>query len=124
VACAYLHSVRLSDEDFRGWVRLDTFDMYSPAHDHPSDLPRSAPGSIRRGSKSTRAIRTGPFPSPALDYAKVVSRPKNSSAQTSNATIAWSLRAKFRRPLRCSWTVSAIDSGFKRPRNRMRFGFV
>ena len=35
VASAYLQDVPLSDEDFREWVRLDTFDMYSPAHDHP-----------------------------------------------------------------------------------------
>lgn len=35
VASAYLQDVPLSDEDFREWIRLDTFDMYSPAHDHP-----------------------------------------------------------------------------------------
>jgi 2-polyprenyl-3-methyl-5-hydroxy-6-metoxy-1,4-benzoquinol methylase len=35
VACAHLHGVPLSDEDFREWVVLDTFDAYSPAHDHP-----------------------------------------------------------------------------------------
>lgn len=35
VASAYLQDVPLSDGDFREWVRLDTFDMYSPAHDHP-----------------------------------------------------------------------------------------
>ena len=35
VASAYLQEVPLSDEEFREWVRLDTFDMYSPAHDHP-----------------------------------------------------------------------------------------
>ena len=35
VASAYLQEIPLSDEDFREWVRLDTFDMYSPAHDHP-----------------------------------------------------------------------------------------
>lgn len=35
VASAYLQDVPLSDEDFREWVRLDTFDMYSPVHDHP-----------------------------------------------------------------------------------------
>ena len=29
----------LSDEDLREWVRLDTFDMYSPAHDHPLTHP-------------------------------------------------------------------------------------
>lgn len=34
-ACAHLHGLPLSDEDFREWVVLDTFDMYSPAHDHP-----------------------------------------------------------------------------------------
>jgi 2-polyprenyl-3-methyl-5-hydroxy-6-metoxy-1,4-benzoquinol methylase/uncharacterized protein YbaR (Trm112 family) len=35
VASAYLQDVPLSDDEFREWVRLDTFDMYSPAHDHP-----------------------------------------------------------------------------------------
>lgn len=35
VASAYLQEVPLSDQEFREWVRLDTFDMYSPAHDHP-----------------------------------------------------------------------------------------
>jgi 2-polyprenyl-3-methyl-5-hydroxy-6-metoxy-1,4-benzoquinol methylase len=35
VACAHLHSVPLSETHFREWVRLDTLDMYSPAHDHP-----------------------------------------------------------------------------------------
>lgn len=35
VSCFYLQGVPLSDADFREWVRLDTFDMYSPAHDHP-----------------------------------------------------------------------------------------
>ena len=32
---AHIQNVPLSDADFRDWVRLDTFDMYSPAHDHP-----------------------------------------------------------------------------------------
>ena len=35
VSSAYLQDVPLSDQEFREWVRLDTFDMYSPAHDHP-----------------------------------------------------------------------------------------
>jgi 2-polyprenyl-3-methyl-5-hydroxy-6-metoxy-1,4-benzoquinol methylase/uncharacterized protein YbaR (Trm112 family) len=39
VASAYLQDVPLSEEDFREWVRLDTFDMYSPAHDHPQKFP-------------------------------------------------------------------------------------
>jgi 2-polyprenyl-3-methyl-5-hydroxy-6-metoxy-1,4-benzoquinol methylase len=39
VASAYLQDVPLSDKDFREWVRLDTFDMYSPAHDHPQKFP-------------------------------------------------------------------------------------
>jgi len=42
VACAYLQDLPLSDEDFRAWVRLDTFDMYSPAHDHPQTFPTVA----------------------------------------------------------------------------------
>lgn len=35
VSSAHLHSVPLNEEHFREWVRLDTLDMYSPAHDHP-----------------------------------------------------------------------------------------
>jgi SAM-dependent methyltransferase len=38
-ASAHLHGIPLSEEDFREWVRLDTFDMYSPAHDHPQRFP-------------------------------------------------------------------------------------
>jgi 2-polyprenyl-3-methyl-5-hydroxy-6-metoxy-1,4-benzoquinol methylase len=40
VSAFYLWSLPLSDEDFRKWVRLDTFDMYSPAHDHPQKFTR------------------------------------------------------------------------------------
>jgi uncharacterized protein YbaR (Trm112 family)/ubiquinone/menaquinone biosynthesis C-methylase UbiE len=36
VSCADLNGVLLSEEDFREWVRLDTFDMYSPSYDKPS----------------------------------------------------------------------------------------
>ena len=35
VASSHLDAVNLSPENFREWVRLDTFDMYSPAHDKP-----------------------------------------------------------------------------------------
>lgn len=35
VASAHLQGVPLREDDFREWVRLDTIDMYSPAHDHP-----------------------------------------------------------------------------------------
>jgi len=42
VASAYLQEVQLSDADFREWVRLDTFDMYSPAHDHPQRFAKVA----------------------------------------------------------------------------------
>lgn len=34
-ASAHLQGVPLREDDFREWVRLDTVDMYSPAHDHP-----------------------------------------------------------------------------------------
>jgi SAM-dependent methyltransferase len=40
VASAHLYSVALKEEDFREWVRLDTIDMYSPAHDHPQTFDR------------------------------------------------------------------------------------
>jgi SAM-dependent methyltransferase len=39
-ASAHIQAVPLSDADFREWVRLDTFDMYSPAHDHAQTFPR------------------------------------------------------------------------------------
>lgn len=35
IASAHLQSVPLSPDDFRTWVLLDTFDMYSPAYDQP-----------------------------------------------------------------------------------------
>jgi hypothetical protein len=35
IASSHLQGIPLSEEDFREWVRLDTFDVYSPAHDHP-----------------------------------------------------------------------------------------
>jgi 2-polyprenyl-3-methyl-5-hydroxy-6-metoxy-1,4-benzoquinol methylase len=35
VASSYLQSIELSPEDFRSWMFLDTFDMYTPAFDQP-----------------------------------------------------------------------------------------
>jgi SAM-dependent methyltransferase len=35
VPSAYLQGVRLTEEDLRTWMFLDTFDMYSPAYDRP-----------------------------------------------------------------------------------------
>jgi 2-polyprenyl-3-methyl-5-hydroxy-6-metoxy-1,4-benzoquinol methylase len=35
VSCAHLQQVPLSEHDFREWVRLDTFDMYSARFDKP-----------------------------------------------------------------------------------------
>jgi 2-polyprenyl-3-methyl-5-hydroxy-6-metoxy-1,4-benzoquinol methylase len=40
ISCAHLHSLPLREADFRQWVRLDTLDMYSPAHDHPQTFAR------------------------------------------------------------------------------------
>jgi 2-polyprenyl-3-methyl-5-hydroxy-6-metoxy-1,4-benzoquinol methylase/uncharacterized protein YbaR (Trm112 family) len=37
---AHLQGLPLTEEQFREWVRLDTFDMYSPAYDHPQTFPR------------------------------------------------------------------------------------
>lgn len=42
VASAYLQPVPLSPEDFKTWVLLDTFDMYSPAYDQPQTYARVA----------------------------------------------------------------------------------
>jgi 2-polyprenyl-3-methyl-5-hydroxy-6-metoxy-1,4-benzoquinol methylase/uncharacterized protein YbaR (Trm112 family) len=39
-ASAHLQGIPLSDQDFREWVRLDTFDIYSPAHDHPQKFSK------------------------------------------------------------------------------------
>lgn len=39
LSCAHLQKVPLSDEDFREWIRLDTFDMLSPAYDSPQRYP-------------------------------------------------------------------------------------
>ena len=41
-ASAHIQNVPLTEADFREWVRLDTFDMYSPAHDHPQKFPTVA----------------------------------------------------------------------------------
>ena len=49
VASAYLQEVPLSDRDFREWVRLDTFDMYSPAHDHPQKFSAVAAWLVKGG---------------------------------------------------------------------------
>ena len=35
LSCAHLQTVPLSEADFREWIRLDTFDMLSPAFDSP-----------------------------------------------------------------------------------------
>ncbi|MEY2536722.1 MAG: hypothetical protein QOG67_462 [Verrucomicrobiota bacterium] len=40
VSSAHLQGLPLSEEHFREWVRLDTLDMYSPAHDHPQTFAR------------------------------------------------------------------------------------
>jgi 2-polyprenyl-3-methyl-5-hydroxy-6-metoxy-1,4-benzoquinol methylase len=40
LSSAHLHGVPLQEKDFREWVRLDTIDMYSPAHDHPQTFAR------------------------------------------------------------------------------------
>jgi len=35
IASAHIQSVPLKPEDFKTWILLDTFDMYSPAYDQP-----------------------------------------------------------------------------------------
>ena len=42
LASAHLQSVPLSLEDFKTWVLLDTFDMYSPAYDQPQTYAKIA----------------------------------------------------------------------------------
>jgi 2-polyprenyl-3-methyl-5-hydroxy-6-metoxy-1,4-benzoquinol methylase len=42
VASAHLHAVGLKVEDFRTWVLLDTFDMYSPMFDYPQRFGKIA----------------------------------------------------------------------------------
>jgi hypothetical protein len=35
ISSSHIQSVPLSLEDFKTWVLLDTFDMYSPSYDQP-----------------------------------------------------------------------------------------
>ncbi len=42
VSSAHLQSIPLSSGDFKTWVLLDTFDMYSPAFDHPQNYTKIA----------------------------------------------------------------------------------
>lgn len=42
VASAHVQTVPLSLEDFKTWVLLDTFDMYSPAYDQPQSYSKVA----------------------------------------------------------------------------------
>jgi len=41
VSSAHLHGLPLNEAHFREWVKLDTLDMYSPAHDHPQTFARA-----------------------------------------------------------------------------------
>jgi 2-polyprenyl-3-methyl-5-hydroxy-6-metoxy-1,4-benzoquinol methylase/uncharacterized protein YbaR (Trm112 family) len=59
VAAFHVQSVPLTDEQFREWVRLDTFDMYSPAHDHPQKFATVA-GWLREAGFTD--IRRHPHP--------------------------------------------------------------
>lgn len=61
---------------------------------------------------------------PVPGQANAVSRPKNRSAHISNATRAYNLRAKLRRPLRCSRTARPTVSARTSPRRRSRAGSV
>jgi SAM-dependent methyltransferase len=63
VASAHLQHVPLSDRDFRSWVWLDTFDMYTPTYDSPLRysaiarvLREEGFGDIRRQSEGAIAI--------------------------------------------------------------------
>ena len=42
IASAHIQSVQLSEQDFKTWVLLDTFDMYSPAYDTPQTYKKIA----------------------------------------------------------------------------------
>lgn len=42
IASAHLQPVPLSREDFKTWVLLDTFDMYSPTYDKPQTYKKVA----------------------------------------------------------------------------------
>jgi hypothetical protein len=42
IASAHIQTVPLSTEDFKNWVLLDTFDMYSPAYDQPQTYSKAA----------------------------------------------------------------------------------
>lgn len=101
------------------WVKLDTLDMYSPAHDHPQTFPVSKHGLKQRTSMWNRDIRTEGSRLQPDDYARVSRSPKKRSAQISKATMAWSLRPKWRRPVRCDCTERWTVSAFSKPRFRI-----
>ena len=42
VASAHLQDIPLTNEDFKSWIVLDTFDMYSPAYDQPQTFTKVA----------------------------------------------------------------------------------
>jgi hypothetical protein len=63
VASAHLQSVRLRPADFKTWLFLDTFDMYSPAYDSPQRFESVASllraegfGDIRRNPHGALSI--------------------------------------------------------------------
>jgi hypothetical protein len=46
---------QLTDKEFREWVVLDTFDMFSPQHDHPQRIKDVAEMFSANGAKVTFA---------------------------------------------------------------------
>jgi len=59
VASAYLQPVPLTPADFRSWVFLDTFDMYTPAYDQPQRFPRIARMLAEEGFEDIRRMPHG-----------------------------------------------------------------
>lgn len=87
VASAHLQDVPLSREDFREWVRLDTFDMYSPAHDHPQTFPVVKSWLLDAGfTDVVRHCHGG------ISITANGPQQPDCSRHTSQATSAWSLR--------------------------------
>jgi hypothetical protein len=114
-ASAHIQAVPLNDADFRECPARYVRHVFAGARPCADISPRKILAGAA-GFRRIRAIRTARFRLPARDYANETPSPKNRSAQTSKATIAYNLRAKLRRPDRCCRTASSIGWGWNKPR--------
>lgn len=70
ISSAHLHGLRLSEEDFKAWVYLDTFDMYSPKYDLPQRFENVAALLASLGFEN---IRRNPHGGLAISAVKTMS---------------------------------------------------